>query len=181
MLILLSGPIQAGKTTACRKVLHALQANGLTVAGLLTPPLVDDSGAKIGISALDVRSDRQQALARLVRPGEAPTVGVYRMDNGVLAWAQDVLASSLGAGADWIVVDEIGPLELRKDAGFASILEPLADPVQTPNAIVIVRESLVDELAGRLGRSDTLVFCVTLADRDTAPARLLGLMRTKMA
>jgi nucleoside-triphosphatase THEP1 len=92
-------------------------------------------------------------------------------------WARGVLAAALLANVDWLVIDEIGPLEMHKGGGFAFALPALADPVRIPNAIVIVRELLVDEVAARLGRADTVRLRVTEANRAEVPAKLVKLVR----
>ena len=114
----------------------------------------------------------------MVEPGQPATVGVYRISEDAIDWAQKLLAAALLSGADWIVVDEIGPLELRRGGGFAFALPPLADSVRIPNAIVVVRETLADELAERLGRTDVVRVQVTEKNRSTIPARLVKLARS---
>jgi len=87
------------------------------------------------------------------------------------------MAAALLADIDWLVIDEIGPLELYQDEGFAFALEPLSDPMRVPNAIVIVREGLVAELAERLGRTDVVVVNVSEETRAAVPAQLIRLVR----
>ena len=106
---------------------------------------------------------------------ETSTIGVYRTTEDSAEWARGVLAAALMANADWLVVDEIGPLELRHNGGFAFALAPLADPIRIPNAIVIVRSELAGELAERVGRTDTVFVEVTEANRFDIPAQLVRL------
>jgi nucleoside-triphosphatase THEP1 len=100
------------------------------------------------------------------------------MVDGATEWARRVMAAALIANMDWLVIDEIGPLELHHGQGFAFALEPLSDSVRVPNAIVMVRESLVDELAERLGRLDTLRIHVTADARSQLPDYLASLVRS---
>jgi len=177
MFILLTGAPQAGKTTACWKALPGLRTAGVKIGGFVSPVLVDVAGAKTGIEMWDLRTGGHRTLACVGRPDEPSTVGVYRFDDGAAIWARDVLAAALLADNDWLVIDEIGPLELHQGDGFAFALEPLADPLRVPNAIVMVRSSLVDELAERLGRSDMVQVCVTPENRAEIPAQLVRLVR----
>ncbi len=98
-------------------------------------------------------------------------MGVYRLEADAIEWARGVLAAALFSDIDLLVIDEIGPLELKRGGGFAFALEPLADPERIPNAIVIVRRELVDELAERLGRPDMVRVVVTEEGRGQAPAQ----------
>jgi len=176
MLILLTGPQHVGKTTACWRALPNLRAAGVRFAGFVSPPLLDETGTKAGIELVDLTTGKRQIFARVVRPGEQADVGIYRMVPSATDWARAVLSAALLANVDWLVVDEIGPLELHNGSGFAFALEALADPLRVPNAIVIVRESLVESLSERLGRSDMVRFPIEETTRTQASARLSQLI-----
>ena len=178
MFIFLTGPLHEGKTTACWKAIPGIRATGCKVAGFVSPPLLSADGVKVGIEMLDLATGKRQIFARVVEPGELATVGVYRISEDAIEWAQKVLAAALLSGADWIVVDEIGPLELHRGDGFAFALEPLADSVRIPNAIIVVRDALADELTERLGRTDVVRVQVTEKNRHQVPARLVKLVRS---
>jgi len=79
------------------------------------------------------------------------------------------------------VVDEIGPLELHQNRGFAFALKALADPERIPNAIVIVRPELTEELTERIGRTDTVYVEVTEANRLDIPGQLVRLVQAARA
>lgn len=178
MFILLTGPVHTGKTTACWKAIPRIRAAGFKVAGFISPPLLDAIGRKVGIEMMDLVSGQHQTFARLAESGEAATVGAYRLSDEAVEWARRTLAAALLANADWIVVDEIGPLELHAGGGFAFALEPLADPLRTPNAIVIVRDTLANELAERLGRADSVMVRLSEQNRSRIPAQLVKLVRS---
>jgi nucleoside-triphosphatase THEP1 len=181
MFILLTGSRHAGKTTACWKALPGLRAAGMRIAGFVSPPILNGVGHKTGIEMVDLTTGQRQKFAQVAGPDETPTVGVYRVLDGATEWARGILAAALTANADWLVIDEIGPLELHHDSGFAFALEPLADPERIPNAIVIVRPELVGELAERLGRTDTVFVEVTEANRLEIPGQLVRLIQAARA
>jgi nucleoside-triphosphatase THEP1 len=176
MFILLTGPQGAGKTTACWKALPGLRSAGVKIAGFISPPLLDAAGAKTGIQMVDLTTGQSHTFAKIVGPQEPADIGVYRLDENALTWARNILAAALLANMDWLVIDEIGPLELRHQGGFAFALDALADPERVPNAIVIVREYLVDDLAARLGRADLIRVHVTANNRAEIPGRLVKLI-----
>lgn len=176
MFILLTGKPKAGKTTACWKALPGLRSGGVKMAGFISPPILDANGKKTGIVMVDLASGKHQTFAHVAAPGESTDVGAYRIEEHAVEWAQAVLSTALLANIDWLVIDEIGPLELQKGKGFAFALEPLADSLRVPNALVIVRPELVGVLAERLGRTDLVRFEVTDENRATAPASLTRLI-----
>ena len=114
MFILLTGAQHAGKTTACWKALPGLRATGVKMAGFVSPPILDERRQKD--RHRNGRSDHRQAaeLCRVVGPDESPTIGVYQVVEGATEWARGVLSAALLANVDWLVIDEIGPLELHR-------------------------------------------------------------------
>jgi len=181
MFILLTGSRHVGKTTACWKALPGLRATGLKIAGFVSPPILNGGGRKTGIELVDLTTGQRQKFARVVGRDEKPTVGVYQVSEDATEWARGVLAAALMANADWLVVDEIGPLELHQNRGFAFALKALADPERIPNAIVIVRPELTEELTERIGRTDTVYVEVTEANRLDIPGQLVRLVQAARA
>jgi nucleoside-triphosphatase len=172
MNLFLTGEIGVGKTSVCRKVVELARARGRHLAGVLTPPLYDASGAKIGFEALDVGSGRRWLLANRERDLGGPRIGPYTFDGRGLERAVAVLRRGTGEQADLLIVDEIGPLELEHDGGFASVLDLL--PVFGPGHILlVVRSACVSELHRRLGNADATVVTVTQASRDHLPHHIM--------
>jgi nucleoside-triphosphatase THEP1 len=130
---------------------------------------------------LNLATGEHHTFARVVSREDSPDVGVYRLETDAIDWARGVLAAALFSDIDLLVIDEIGPLELRQGGGFAFALDPLGDPVRIPNAIVVVREDLAGELAERLGREDAITVRVTEANRAEVPGQLVRLVREVQA
>jgi nucleoside-triphosphatase THEP1 len=178
MFILLTGPVHEGKTTACWKAIPGIRSAGFKVAGFISPPLLNAEGGKVGIEMMDLTTGKHQTFARVREANETTTIGVYHISDEAIEWARRVLAAALLANSDWLVIDEIGPLELQQGTGFAFALQALADPLRVPNAIVIVRETLAQELAERLGRTDIVIVRVTAHNRSRIPAQLVKLAKS---
>ena len=70
------------------------------------------------------------------------------------------------------MVDEIGPLELEQDQGFAPILDLL--PVEGPiHTLIVVRPALLDPLLLHLRDIEWSIFSVTEQNRDELPLRIV--------
>lgn len=178
MFILLTGPVHEGKTTACWKAIPGIRSADFKVAGFISPPLLNAEGRKVGIEMMDLTTGTHQTFARVREANEKTTIGVYHISDEAIEWARRVLAAALLANTDWLVIDEIGPLELHQGAGFAFALPALADPLRVPNGIVIVREALVQELSERLGRTDIVIVRVTVQNRGQISAQLVKLAKS---
>ena len=93
VLTLLTAPSGSGKTTSCAEIASLVKGVGLSVGGILCPA-VFEGGKKIGIDLLNVASGERRRLGlRTYNKGET-TIGCWQMDESVLAWGNEILASS---------------------------------------------------------------------------------------
>jgi nucleoside-triphosphatase THEP1 len=171
-ILLLTGPIGVGKTTVAERITGLALRQGLTCGGLLAPAILDACGRKAGILGIDVASGERRPLARTDRDLGGPAIGPYSFDAAALEWATAVVADALGA-CDLLLVDEIGKLELWQGLGLAPILPRLAAG-EAQRALVIVRESLLDELEGRLEGVETIVVEAQEENRNRLPSQVLA-------
>ena len=171
-LVLLSAPRGAGKTTACCRLVCQAREMDLRLGGILTLARCDEGGARIGLDAVDILTQERRPLAVVTADPQQATVGSYRFDTQNLAWALERALLALAAPIDAVVVDEIGPLELIQGAGFAPVLDHLAE-AQAAAAILVVRAELLTRLQTRLAAFRPTTVTLTLANRDQIPARLL--------
>jgi nucleoside-triphosphatase len=170
MNLLLTGLRQVGKSTVCQAVVELARAQGRQPQGVLSPALFDSSGAKVGFEVLDVATGERWLLAHTVRELDGPRIGPYVLDSAGLV--RSIIALTRACeGADLMIVDEIGPLELKRNEGFAPVLDCL--PLQGPgHLLLVVRPSLLPEVRRRLG-GDFAICTVTEGNRAILPAHIL--------
>jgi len=179
-----------GKTTVCQTVAELARRRGYRPGGVITPTLYDPYGTKVGFEAVDVGSGEGWPLARTDQELGGPRVGPYSFDPAALDRALEVLRRAATAGTDatkrrnkaaqqcravpcdLLMVDEIGPLELEQDKGFAPILDLL--PVEGPiHTLIVVRPALLDPLLLHLRDIEWSIFSVTEQNRDELPLRIV--------
>jgi len=179
VLILLSGPVRAGKTTLCLRLVERARERGWQAGGVLTPALME-AGEKAGIQAVELGSGETRTLARVDRDLGGVRVGPYSFDDRALDWVVCCCARDLdGGGARGSVprivfVDEIGKLELNRGGGLAPLIPLLARSQPRP-AVVIVRDFLLEALLERLSGQAPRVVVVDPACRERAWDELCGL------
>ncbi|MBN1967541.1 MAG: hypothetical protein JW910_22995 [Anaerolineae bacterium] len=147
-ITLLSGESGCGKTLACLRALDAAQSAGWTVRGVLSPGRYDEIGARTGIDLLDPASGTRWPLAVRAPGGADAVTGLgWQFSPEGMARGTALLAES--GACDLLIVDEIGPLELRRDEGWIAALDVLRAG-RYARALVVVRPGLIDALAERL-------------------------------
>lgn len=141
--ILVTGSRGSGKSRWCERLVEVARRRGWRVAGVLSPPVMDGDH-KVGIDLLDLASGERQRLADVRRGAEGGTTTErWRFENATLAWGNDVLRRASESLPQLLVVDELGPLELQRDAGLSAGIAAI-DGLRQGLACVVVRPSLVD-------------------------------------
>lgn len=145
-IVILSGGRGAGKTSWCLALANIARELGLAVAGLVSPAVFRE-GRKIAIDLRDLRDNETRRLAERPAPGTPGTAGLgWRFETSTLAWGNRIVES---AGAcDLLMIDELGPLEFRDDAGLNEAFAAV-DAGEYRLAVLVVRPELVPEASRR--------------------------------
>lgn len=167
-LFLITGVSGSGKTTFCREMVHAAQRSTWQVAGLLSLPEFKGS-EKTSIWAQDLRLGEKRLLASVQRQAENDLLfGKWFFNCQTLDWGKDVLKASIPC--DLLVVDELGPLELKFSQGWKNAL----DVIRTGHyrlALVVIRPELVNMVQPILNFSQV----ITLSKVDEVAEKVLQL------
>lgn len=134
-IYILSGKTGIGKTTFLSKWIKDKSADGILA------PII------MGKRHLQHISSNQIKLLEVEKHNKnTVSVGRYIFDENVFKWAREKLLESFNANPDWLIIDEIGPLELNGKG-----LEPVASQIIKSNGnqnkikmIFVVRENLID-------------------------------------
>ena len=155
MRVVVTGAVEIGKSTVVQRVLKRLRRDGLHPGGVLTT--VDRQNSKW----VHDLSARQRRLLGHQWPNGDVDVGRYGLRSEAMAFANEAIVQA--QSADFLIIDELGSLEL-KGQGFTAALEAIRHRGDRPSLLVI-RQKLLDEYAEILGPFD-FVFPVTADNRD---------------
>ena len=87
---------------------------------------------------------------------ETVTVGPFVFDSSVLAWAREELGSLATADCAVVVVDEIGPLEMKRGMGLEPAFSQMISRIRLDqHVIVVVRDNLRDALSSKFDCTPT--------------------------
>ncbi|MES2690963.1 MAG: NTP transferase domain-containing protein [Bacteroidota bacterium] len=150
-IYLLSQPIQTGKTSLLFKWAQ-LQKN---VAGILTP---DVNGKR---KLYDMEGKTYSHL-QLNEGDEGITIGRFVFDEAIFEKARQLLDECVNTTAEWIVVDEIGRLELDRKEGLEPAVGKLISEFKQharpgKKLLLVVRDYLLNEVIAHYQLEDAVV------------------------
>jgi len=137
MIFVVTGSVGAGKTTLVKFLVNSLRSSGLRLAGYVSEA-VRLKGKTAGYDLFEINSGRRLPFLRKADiNGQLTGAGqFYFLPSGLKA-ARDTIRSA--SDSDLLVVDEIGPAEVRGE-GVWPDLYPLLNKI---NCLLVIREKLL--------------------------------------
>ncbi len=139
-VILLTGAVGAGKTTALKKLVRDWRESGRDVRGILAHRVFEGEQL-VGYDLQIIGEDERITLARK-RGAGLEKIGPFIFSDDALARGRRVLRES--AMAEVVVIDEFGPLELA-GGGWAEAVKKLLQESDA-KLILVVREQLLEQV-----------------------------------
>jgi len=161
-ITLITGTPGIGKTTVIMRVAEVLKARGKLVGGMTSKEQRDGEIRK-GFLIQDVSNGNKGWLAS-VNQSDGPRVGKYRVNLNDLESIGVKAIQEATKSADVIIIDEIGPMELRSLAFKKAVQEALDSrkPV-----IATIRFKAVDEFVTSIkNRPDSELIEVNFHNRN---------------
>lgn len=165
---LVTGPPRSGKTTVVGTLVDRLEDRGYRAGGIFCPEIRNE-GERVGFEIVDVASGDSRVLAH-VDQSEGPSVGKYRVNvPNVDAICRTAFSRALES-ADFVVVDEIAPMEVHSDEFVRGVRRALDADV--PLVAAVHYRSTAGFIGEAKNRDDVEIFEVSEATRDRLPGRL---------
>jgi len=141
-VILITGPVNSGKSKHFEKLVENEKEKGVTVSGIIARS-VFEHGYKTGFDVINVYTGKARLLARIDRtPDELFTAGKYSFSKDGFNFAREALLGFHKGGAAFL--DEVGPLELE-GGGYADCLTTLLGS-DIARLYIVVRTSCLPAL-----------------------------------
>jgi nucleoside-triphosphatase len=170
---LVTGPPRSGKTTAIQRTRDRLESHGFRAGGLYCPELRSD-GDRVGFEIIDVVTGESRILAHVDRAA-GPQVGKYRVNVDGVDEISAVAFDRTVEEVDFLIVDEIAPMEVYSDAFTQRVHRVLnADLPLVASIQYRSNEGFIGEVKTR---EDTELFEVSETTRDDLPGTLTTRLR----
>jgi nucleoside-triphosphatase len=147
---ILAGPIHTGKTTALQNWLK----ERTDVSGIITPVI---NGKRV---FQNIQTGEQFEMEATAEEKEVVVIGRFTFSKAGFNKAITIIRTAM-AGKDWLIIDEIGPLELKGE-GFASILQEVTAQ-RKERTIWVVREHLAEKVQEHFNFSARIITVAQLA------------------
>jgi len=135
-ICILNGPRQSGKTTR----LMQWASDKKNIDGIFQP-VVEGKRFIYHISSKSLKlleAHKQTSSDKIV------SVGKFQFNKDVFEWAKNILDEALRNNFDWLIVDEVGPLELDGKGLEPVITKIINERESFPGKILfVVREDLL--------------------------------------
>ncbi len=136
--VILTGPIHSGSSAALKE-----WVKGNDACGFINPT---DSGKKL---LQDVRTGETIIYERLDTDAGTIKVGPYSLCRDAFIKAKEIFKVAINHPAEWLVIDEIGKLELLKEGHHSLLVDALK--LWKYNLLIVVRDSLLQDVIKKYG------------------------------
>lgn len=134
---IVTGKIQSGKTTSLFTFANSLGS----VDGILAP-IIDEKRRLYHISSRTIKDFQADQ-----RNNNTIEVGKYSFYKESFKWANEKLIKGFESGPEWLIIDELGKLELRKEGLYESSKYIIDKRKYTKtNIILVIRDYLLEQI-----------------------------------
>jgi nucleoside-triphosphatase len=143
-IFIMTGPVHTGKTTR----LMQWSMTQKNIDGILQP-VIDEKRFIYHLSSRTIKNLETDQTENITE------IGRYKFSNDTFLWAQKMILQALQKQPGWLVIDEIGPLELNGKG-----LEPVASEILSKNGndriniLCVVRDSIIDKFIDNYNLKD---------------------------
>ncbi|MDI6819524.1 MAG: NTPase [Candidatus Hodarchaeaceae archaeon] len=169
---LITGRPGSGKTSVIEGAVELLRARGFKAGGLYCPE-IRERGERLGFKMVDLVTGEERILAHVDQPSGLQ-VSKYRVN---VANVDEMSEASIGRAlreADFVVIDEIAPMEVHSEGFRRAVLAALDSP--KPLLAVIHQRTASGFIGAVKSRPDVKLFEVTPGNRAKLPSMLAELV-----
>ena len=160
-VFIVSGTIGQGKTTWLTSLADNLKAKDIPVGGILSPRVMEN-GTTLGYDIMSISTGNREAFLRKYNNRECDRIGNYCILPGGLKAGMAALNDSKQIACQFIIIDEVGRLELDNGGWAHNISEFLQN--NGSGLILSVRDTFTEEIIKKWDIQNPVVIDVSKTD-----------------
>lgn len=168
-LFIVTGGVGSGKTTFARQLVALMGEKGYRAGGFLAPG-IDMDGRREGFRLEALDTGEKVLLCTTDATDGWNRTGRYYFNPEAITFGNRVLETSRLTGADFVVVDEVGHMELAS-RGWAAALTRMVAELPVPQ-VWVARESLAGRVSHHWYTGDVCLLSVSDDSPESAAAIL---------
>ena len=174
----ITGMPSVGKTQTLIKIIESLEANGYTVEGMITTPLIEKK-KRVGFHVVDWQTREKEVFAHIDFDSKEK-VGKYGVDIKALenVGIPAVEKAILDEEVSIIIIDEIGKMEMLSERFCEVVIEALDS--DKPIMVTLHKKSRTPLLQDVRRRDDIRILEVTEVNRNLLPYKIEKIMADKL-
>lgn len=131
-----------GKTIRCLEIINQLQSAGESVGGIIAPGFWKNN-VRSGFDLMDVETNKTIPFAQRETKEDWVKIKAFYFNPKAISFGESVLRSAVREN-DWIVLDEIGKLDIKGNLWSVVFSELIKVP--NKNWIICIRDIFVEEV-----------------------------------
>lgn len=141
-IYILSGKQGEGKTTRCLEIVNQLKSKGERVGGFVAPGFWENN-VRSEFDLMDIQSGQKFPFAKRKQEKDWLKIKSFYFNPETIKVGEAILRKAV-LGSDWIVLDEIGKLDIQGYV-WSTIFSELIS-IMDKKWIICVRDIFVDEV-----------------------------------
>jgi nucleoside-triphosphatase THEP1 len=171
VILILTGAVHSGKTSLLRRLTEELKELGIGVDGFLSLAAFKNR-EHVGYDLFDLKKETVLPFIRRQGAPDWPTVGPYYIQPEILAEAKRKIISH--QARHLLIVDEVGPLEIRGEGLWPALASVLSRP--SFRCLLVARQGILEDLGRLIVGSPVRIFDI---EDQAVYAELLAEMQGK--
>ncbi len=169
-IFIVTGKIDAGKTSFIVQLINFLKAKNINVSGIYSQKIFEES-ERIGYDVVDIETNKRAAFLRTSANGTSEKVGEFYIFPEGLQFGLERLKSANQIENQIVIVDEVGKLELA-GKGWASELDKLASNNKN-HLLLAAREDFVEEIIAKWKLNNARIINIPGAEFRVGTKRII--------
>lgn len=154
-VFIITGSLGGGKTTYAKKLVDIFKAHDINIAGLISEKVRNDSQI-IGYDLVNLETEEKEIFLREHTENGSDTIGKFTISPKGLAFGNSVLKSLISSEKTFVIIDEIGSLELR-NKGWTECLNCLIEKSEN-HILLVVRDIYLKAVMSKWNLTGAQIF-----------------------